>query len=125
LDPSNRPACWKIASELPLNQKKGNTRTASTFWRAIGLARGELANTLQHQRLTVDQTKCTALNRRCKYFGHAHQERNIMRRSLEVRRQKLLQEIARVDREIEVARKSMERVEMQIAAIQQPSAKAA
>jgi hypothetical protein len=52
-------------------------------------------------------------------------ERNIMRRSLEVRRQKLLQEIARVDREIELARKSMERIEGQIAAIQQPRTKAA
>ena len=48
-----------------------------------------------------------------------------MKDSLEVRRQKLLQEIARVDREIAVAQKSMMRIETQIAAIQSPRAKAA
>ena len=48
-----------------------------------------------------------------------------MKTRLEARRQKLLQEIARVDREIASAQKSIERIESQIAAIQQPQAKAA
>jgi hypothetical protein len=48
-----------------------------------------------------------------------------MKNSMEARRQKLLQEIERVDREIALTQKSMVRIESQIAAIQQPRAKAA
>ena len=48
-----------------------------------------------------------------------------MQNSMEARRKKLLQEIERVDREIVLTQKSMVRIESQIAAIQQPRAKAA
>src|ERR1019366_179925 len=51
--------------------------------------------------------------------------RHTMQKSMEARRKKLLQEIERVDRVITLTQKSMVRIESQIAAIQQPRAKAA
>jgi hypothetical protein len=76
------------------------TVTASTFWHATDSAKSVAASMLQHQRLMVDESERHRLGSAMHDHLPRLSERNKMKNNLEARRQKLLDQIVRVDREI-------------------------